>query len=65
MILMNFFMLCAESQLQPGPESQVFRNIQSLDLFFTVIFTMEIFVNLWIFWFKPFFRCRQAPDSKP
>uniref|UniRef100_A0A6U5BNI5 EF-hand domain-containing protein n=1 Tax=Hemiselmis andersenii TaxID=464988 RepID=A0A6U5BNI5_HEMAN len=54
MIIMNFLMLCAESQLQPDDGDQIYKNIQALDLTFTVIFTVELFVNAVIHWFYPF-----------
>ncbi len=57
----NFVVNCAEAQIDPesfqladGSPSFIKRTIDSLNTFFTVVFTFELLTNLFCNWLRPF-----------
>jgi len=54
-IMVNFLACALETQFLPEPESGAGKVFKVLEYIFNVLFTMELAVNMYAFWFVPFF----------
>jgi len=56
LIICNFVTIASEAQMQPGPDTDLYKLMRQLDVAFTVLFTAEIILNGFAHWFWPFVR---------
>ena len=56
LVVVNFCISIAEAELVPEPGSQLDITLESIDLTFTVIFAIELAINLTAHWFWEFWR---------
>ncbi|EKX49828.1 hypothetical protein GUITHDRAFT_104223 [Guillardia theta CCMP2712] len=54
LIFANFIANAIESEIKPAEGTQVAKNFSTLDLIFTILFTIELCLNLLASWFWPF-----------
>uniref|UniRef100_A0A6U2GBZ5 Ion transport domain-containing protein n=1 Tax=Hemiselmis andersenii TaxID=464988 RepID=A0A6U2GBZ5_HEMAN len=69
-IVVNFFLVVYESQIQPLPKTDpfciadptharcgdVYENLQTFDILFTAFFALELAVNMYVHWFFAFIK---------
>ena len=55
LIFCNFIANCVDAQFQPVDGSMERQLLDILDILFTVLFSLELSVNLFLHWFWPFF----------
>jgi hypothetical protein len=55
-IICNFCLVAAESQIQPAKGTLTARNFATMDYFFSFLFLMDLEVNILAHWFWPFVR---------
>jgi hypothetical protein len=54
LIIGNFVAIATESQVQPARGSNLYNLMRTLDIVFTILFTVEIILNAFAHWFWPF-----------
>ena len=55
LIVLNFLMIIVSAEFNPGGEENSLNDvINALELFFTIVFIIELGLNMLSFWFRPF-----------
>ena len=58
LIMVNFLIVCADAQMRPEVPGSEFRHLEDtiniLDFFFTIIFIVELAINMFAHWFHDF-----------
>lgn len=54
LIVGNFVAIATEAQVQPAKGESLYNLMRTLDIVFTIVFTVEILLNAFAHWFWPF-----------